>query len=124
MLGGIAVGGPVQSHLCRGGQPRCDVVHQADGAVHLVTIEGGIVVVERPEGAVVDVLIRIAVKLVHRAIRVLVGGDFEAFPTTRPAVEQTFVEVAVRLANLRRIQAVVVQVVERHIDLDFIRHIN
>ena len=124
VLGGVAVGGPVQSHFCAGTQPRSDVVHQADGAVHLVSVEGRVVVVERPERAGRDVHKGITVKLVHRAILVLVGCGLDAFPTARPAVEQAFVEVGVRLTDFRRVEAVVIQIVERYVDLYFLRHIN
>ena len=123
VLGDIVVVGPVEGHFGTRDQPRRDVVQQADRAVHLVAVEGRVVVVERPEGAAVDVRVGIAIKLVHRAILVFVCCAFKAFPATGPAVEQTFVEVAVRLSNLRRVEAEIIQIGERHIDLDFLRHV-
>ena len=123
VLGDVGVGGPVEGDLGGGTQPGGDVVEQSDRAEHLVAVEGRVVVIERPERAAVDVLKGIAVERVHGAVGVLVGGGLQAFPAAWPAVEQAFVEVAVRLADFGGVEAVVVEVGEGHIGFDLVRHV-
>ena len=61
--------------------------------------------------------------MVHCAVRVLVGGGFNSFPATRPAVEQAFIEVTLRFTDFRRIQTEVVQISEGYIDFDLVGYI-
>ena len=81
---------PVQCDFCAGIQPRRNIVGQTDGTIHFVAVEGRVVVVERPESVAVNVLVRIAAELVHRAVRIFVSRAFDALPAARPTVKQTF----------------------------------
>ena len=124
MSGQVGVVGPVQSNFGGGRQPRRDVVQQAHRSEHLVAVQRSVVVVERPEGTAIYVLVRIAFKLVHGAVGVLVGIHFETFPATGPAIKQAFVEIAFRLTNFGRVQAEIIQIGEGHIHFDFIGHVD